>query len=86
MQRIPKDAPTYDDILLLFIFMVPKKSMGLEAAEIKRSIDRTKELEPWVLSISIIFLFTITAFILTCFGRKLSVPINALTKYTNDLR
>ena len=66
--------------------MVPKKSMGLEAAEIKSSIEATNELEPWVLSISIIFLFSITALILTCFGRKLSGPINVLTNYTNDLR
>ena len=85
-QPIPKDIKNFDELDLLFIFMVPEDSLTGNSHNISLQINQDASFEPWLLTISFILLFSITAMILTYFGRKLSFPINLLTQYTNDLR
>ena len=68
------------------LFMIPDEEIQEQNLKTEEKIELAKRIDGVLLMGSMVLLLVLTITLTKCFDRKLTVPINSLTKYSDKLR
>ena len=86
-QTIPSSATSFSSMpQYAILFMIPDEEIQAKNIKLEESINWAKRIDGFLLVGSMVLLFILTLTLTKCFDKKLTVPINSLTKYSDKLR